>query len=118
AEKHSKRVSFLKGLIFRMVILLTLVIIIWPFVNRNFGASNKIDFQNGAQKQGLDKDNSQPVMLKPNFFGNDDNGKPYNITADSGMSVSENKTILNNITADMALKDGSRIKLRSVRGDY
>jgi lipopolysaccharide export system protein LptC len=118
AEKHSRRVSFLKGLILRLIIGLTLVIIIWPFVSKHFGSSSKIDFQNDADKKTVSQPSGQPVMLKPNFFGNDDNGQPYNITSDSGMSLSENRTVLNNLTAEMALKDGSRIKLRSVRGDY
>jgi hypothetical protein len=123
AEKHSRRVAFLKRSIKRAVILLTLVIIIWPMINKLLGSSSKIEFQSETAEKSVEKpvekkNNASPVMVRPEFFGNDDSGQPYSIKADSGVSKSENKTVLDNIIADMALKDGSRIKLSSVHGDY
>ncbi len=120
AERHTARVNYLKKFIFRMVILLTLMIIVWPFVNKDWGGS-KIEFQNeDAAKSAKANDNASnlPVMMRPNFYGNDNNNQPYNISADSGVSVSENKTVLSHIKADMALKDSSRINIESSRGDY
>jgi lipopolysaccharide export system protein LptC len=121
AEKHSERVNYLKKFIFRMVILLIILLIVWPMANRDWSGS-KINFSNeeADQKNTEEKakDQNLPVMLKPNFFGNDDNGQPFNITAVSGVNVSENKVVLTDIAAQMNLKDNSKIKLVSSRGDY
>jgi lipopolysaccharide export system protein LptC len=120
AEKHTARVAYLKKFIIRMVILLSLLIIVWPLVNKNWGGS-KLEFQNNDKPVAgipAKDDSNLPVMLKPKFFGNDDNGQPFNITSDSGVSVNENKTILTNIKSDMALKDNTRLKLASAHGDY
>jgi lipopolysaccharide export system protein LptC len=118
AEKHTARVANMKKFIVRMVILLTLLIIIWPLVNKNWGGS-KLEFQNeNAVPVNAQDGSNLPVMLKPKFFGNDDNGQPFNITSDSGVNVNENKTILTNIIADMVLKDNTRLKIESAHGDY
>ncbi len=123
AEKHSQRVAGLKKFIIRMVVLLTLLLIVWPLANKNW-AGSKISFQNEEQQKDAGKnsdekpDNSLPVMLKPNFYGNDDHGQPFNISAVSGVSVNENKVILNDLVGEMYLQDNSKVNIQSPHGDY
>jgi hypothetical protein len=135
AEKHSARVKKTKKFLTRMIFLLVILIIVWPLANKDW-AGSKISFQNESQAENqtvkqenkngfldnsVDKKDelaNMPVMMKPNFFGNDDNGQPYNINAISGVSVSEEKIILREINADMSLKDSSKIILKSENGDY
>jgi len=126
AEKHSKRVVAMKKFILRMVILLVILLIVMPIANKNWIGS-KISFKNddaNIEKNQHTKNDEKnnlaglPVMLKPNFFGNDDNGQPFNISADSGVSISEEKIVLTNLKANMALKDSSRFNVISSHGDY
>ncbi len=121
AERHTVRVSFLKKFILRLVILLILLLVIWPLANKDWGGQ-KLNFSsredNGSEKQSENKIEKLPAMMKPNFYGNDNNGQPFNINADSGISVSEDKIVLNNIVADMSLRDNSRINLSSRQGDF
>ncbi len=122
AEIHTERVRSLKRTILRMVILLIILLIVWPLANRDFSGS-KLNFSNDNEKNkveanGKKADAELPVMLKPNFFGNDDNGQPFNITAVSGVSVSEDKVVLTEIAANMFLKDNSKIALNSSHGVY
>lgn len=133
AEKHSVRVKKTKKFLARVTVLLTILIIVWPLANKDW-AGSKISFSNetsknsqpSQEKSGLiDKTPNKneelsklPVMMKPNFFGNDDNGQPYNINAVSGVSVSEEKIVLQELKAEMHLKDNSKIKLSSETGDY
>jgi hypothetical protein len=109
--------------------LLVLLLIALPIANKNWLGS-KINLKNDNPVENQESENSQklepkknnlsglPVMLKPNFFGNDDNGNPFNISANSGVSLSEDKIVLSDLNADMLLKDKSKIKISSYKGDY
>lgn len=118
AERHSVRVDSMKKFILRVVILLIILLLVWPMAKRDWSGS-KLSFTNNKTEQEKKAEAEKlPVMLKPNFYGNDDNGQPFNITAISGVSVSETKVVLTDITANMALKDNSRVTLISSHGDY
>jgi len=120
AERHSEKVSWLKRFIFRMVILLIILLIVWPLAKGKLSDS-KINFSKGkgAEDRNIeDNIDNLPVIMKPSFFGNDNNGQPFNIIAGSGVSVSEAKVVLNNISANMSLKNNSRVSLSSSHGSY
>lgn len=128
AENHSKRVKFLRKIIFRVIILMVVLIIVWPLTVRNLQGykvnflSEKENAEESTVSNGLEPKEKEvediPVMLKPRFYGSDDNGQPYSISADSGVSVSEKKVVLSNIEGNMNLKDNSRLEVSSAHGDY
>lgn len=126
AEKHSLRVVTIKKFILRVVILLVILLIVWPFANKNWSDDKKLNFhnenfqQNNSEEQSKNNNNQKnlPVMLQPKFFGNDDNGQPFNINAINGVSVNENKVVLNELDAEMYLHDKSKVNITSKSGDY
>ncbi len=114
AEKHTARVAFLKKFIMRMVVLLVILLIVWPLANRHW--DSKISFGGATDKKT--EDNNLPVMLKPKFFGNDNDGQPYHLNAVSGVSVNSNKVVLNDLNGDMISKQNSKVNIASHHGDY
>lgn len=116
AEKHTERVRVLKKSILRMVILLVILLIIWPLANRHWGSN--LSFTNQKESAQSKNAENRPVMLKPKFYGNDDNGKPYSLNAISGVSVNDDKIVLNELSGDMELKDNSKVKVASKHGNY
>jgi len=131
AERHSKKVKFLKKFLFYTILLLVKAIIIWPLLLKNSEKykvnfdSKKEDSQQQSQ-QNLDDNKEKkrqviqdiPVMIAPKFFGMDDNLQPYNISADSGVSVNSDKVVLDNIEGDLRLKNNSKLEIKSNDGDY
>lgn len=122
AETHSKKVKFLKKLTFRLIVLLVILVVVWPLSVKNMqGYKLKFFSEEDVAKNKAETGKPSeeiPVMLNPRFFGNDDNGQPYNISADSGVSVSSEKVVLSNIKGEMALKDNSKLYISSEHGDY
>lgn len=127
AERHSNRVALLKEIILRIILISIIAIVIWPLTVKNM-QGHKVNFASSDNKSTDGKSADEisdkgdvekiPVMLKPRFFGNDDNGQPYRLSADSGVSVSESKVVLSNIKGDMSLKDNSKLGISSLHGDY
>jgi|GEM_PF-3338199 len=122
AEKHSIKVEFFRKFLFYSILLLIIAIVVWPLVLKN-SEGYKLDFEPEevkAKKEEVADNNVQdiPVMLKPKFFGTDENSQPYNISADSGVSVSSNKIVLTNIEGNLSLKDNSKLAISSKNGDY
>jgi len=119
ASRHSKKVTARKRFILRLVILLIILMIVWPVFHNGLMGNSKISLQkDGKQKQGDKPEQSVPVMMKPRLYGYDDNNEPYNITADSSVSISETKMILSNLNGQMRLKDDSQVVMHSLKGDY
>jgi hypothetical protein len=136
AELHSKRVNFIKRFFIKLIIISLLLVLFLPLINKNWGgfklnlqkkesqeesAESNTDLENyedikSGSNSSSDKD--MPVMDNPQFYGNDDNTQPYNITADTGISVSERKIVLVNIGGKITLQNNSQIKVKADQGDY
>lgn len=92
--------------------ILALVLIIFSLYNPvqdNF----KVTFSNIS---GLTSE--QPKMINPRFQGVDNDNQTYNISADSATKLSDFSVSLENINADINLKDGEWIALLATKGVY
>ncbi|MDX1948954.1 MAG: LPS export ABC transporter periplasmic protein LptC [Rickettsiales bacterium] len=119
AEIHSKRVSKLKGMIIRLIFLCLIGVLIFPLFLKNMQGS-KINFEKNSENQGSEEvpTDTIPVMLSPDFYGQDKNNKPFNIKAKSAVSISDDKIVLINIDGKIELEDGSKVNLKSEKGNY
>lgn len=119
AELHSERVARWKASIIRIILLLLILFLLIPFFLKNFQGF-KLNFE-GTPDDKEDTSNPTdtiPVMIAPKFFGEDNNNRPYNISAKSSVSVSSEKIVLIDIEAEIELQDKSKVKLASEQGDY
>ncbi len=119
AQKFSARYSlFVNAMRFILpAIALSLIglIIAWPHVQNTGKARFKLNFANIAPSTA-----SSLTMVKPRFTGVDDSQRPYTVTADNATQVASGSPLidLEQPVADMTMKDGSWIVLRSAEGTY
>ncbi len=119
AEIHSKRVSKLKGMIIRLIFLCLIGVLIFPLFLKNMQGA-KINFEKNSENQGSEEVPTDiiPVMLSPDFYGQDKNNKPFNIKAKSAVNIDEDKIVLIDILGNLQLEDSSKVKLKSKKGNY
>jgi lipopolysaccharide export system protein LptC len=116
AAKHSSFVSLMKRRIIIAVTLLIALLIIWPLTDIG-SSSYKLNFD-GSGAETIQNAHEKPEMQNPKFHGIDKNNRPFNITALKGISLADNKILLDNINGDITLKDGSWISILSEQGNY
>lgn len=119
AELHSKKVTKLKSTFLRLILLSIVLVLVLPLFVKNLQGF-KISFDNSENKNSEEATPTDliPVMLSPNYFGKDSNDRPYNISAQSAVSVSKEKIVLLNITGKIELQDKSLVSIKSEQGDY
>jgi lipopolysaccharide export system protein LptC len=59
----------------------------------------------------------ESVMLKPHFQGYDEQGQPFNIRASKAAQKSADIVVMDNITADVSLKDSTWLSIVSGSGE-
>jgi len=111
--QHSSRVNLLKKSILLLLLFLVVLMSVWPLTELG-----KKQFNISFEKIEIPLDDEKPRMLKPRFHGLDSNRQPYNITADDAVKKDENNILMQNINADISLKNGEWISLLSDEGTY
>lgn len=111
--RHSRRVRKLKIVMISLTSLIILAVIVWPLTNMGQN-SFKLGLENNNQVSSTDATN----MIKPRFHGLDKNKQPFNVTADSATQKDTENVLLDNINADILLKDGDWMSLLSKTGTY
>ncbi|MDB2414708.1 LPS export ABC transporter periplasmic protein LptC [Rickettsiales bacterium] len=112
---HSRVVVVIKAVLLFGAIVLLLVLSIFPMVN-SVHDQYRLTFSHVEQVEKNGEKQTQ--MLNPRFQGIDEDGQPYNVTADIAIRDKNDKLYLHNINADMTLKDGTWLSLLSSQAKF
>ncbi len=109
--RYTRFVLFTKGTLVFLVVLIVGMLIIIPVTNRDQGGI-RIAFSN--IEHGSDV--LTPKMVNPQFRGFDEQDQPFTVTADYAQQKDENTIVLSNVNADITLKSGKWVSLKSNEG--
>lgn len=114
SARYSLFVSLMRFVLPAVAFALVVLVVAWPQMH----AAKKrfhIDFANISPK-----DANTLAMTKPRFTGVDEGERPYTVTADSATQVASGSPLidLDQPVADVTLKDGTWVALRSKEGTY
>ncbi len=111
---YSRFVLTTKLLLPAVAVLLVVLVVLWPHLN-----SSDRKFRMGFTTSKLDGAEGSS-MINPRFFGTDEKGRPFSITADVAHNplAGESKVTLERPKADIALKDGTWLAVSAQSGIY
>lgn len=119
SNQHVSKVNKYRNTLFKLIILGIFITVFWPVFSGNWqgyklnmGAGNKED-DNLENAQG-----TAPVMLKPRFYGEDENRQPYEMKAESAVNLTDDKVVLFELNGNIQLEDGQIFQVKSESGDY
>lgn len=110
---YSRVVSLTKALLLAIALCLSAALIILPFtsqVNRNFRLTFS-SIEKGAAGE-------KPKMINPHLQAVDGNNHTYNITAKSAIQDKKERVILQQVNADINLKDEGWLSLSAADGVF
>jgi lipopolysaccharide export system protein LptC len=113
-SRHSRFVNLLKYGLPAAALLVVLVVIGWPGVQRE-SEGFRLTFSEFVRDQ-----EGAPGMLNARFVGADKEGRPYLITAESARQNPGDTGFvrLNNLQADLTLSNGIWLTMTASQGDY
>jgi len=112
--RYSRTVNLLKYGLPAAALVVVLVVIGWPGVQRETEGF-RLTFSSFVQDQ-----DGAPGMLNARFVGADKEGRPYLITAESARQNPDNTGYirLSNLQADVTLSNGIWLTMTARQGDY
>lgn len=111
-RQTTRRTKHMKRAIVGLVGLLVVVMIVWPLTNMG-KRSFKVNLA-GSSAPADDK----PHMIKPRLHGMDKDGQPYNVTARDALQEDKDNVMMQEVSGDVALKDGGWVSLTADTGHY
>jgi hypothetical protein len=118
SDEHQSRIKIYRNNLIKIIILGFLLVFCWPLFSGNwYGYQINVNSEDDKKTETPEQDTT-PVMLKPRFYGEDENKQLYYIEAISAVSVTDDKLILYKISGNMMLNDKSVIEVNSENGDY
>jgi lipopolysaccharide export system protein LptC len=115
SARHSLFVNFMRFVLPAIALSLVAVVVVWPQMHD----SGKMRFRLNFAK--INPNSASTLsMVKPRFTGLDSGQRPYTVTADSATQVASGSSLidLDKPVADLTMKDGTWVALRSTEGTY
>lgn len=114
SARYSLFVNLMRFVLPAVAFTLVILVIAWPQMHPG-KISFHIKFANLSPK-----DANTLAMVKPRFTGVDEGERPYTVTAESATQVASGSPLidLDQPVADVTLKDGTWVALRSTEGTY
>lgn len=110
---YTRMVFATKYLLSFLAFVLICFLVFLPLIN-SFRENYRLTFSK-IENPSNDED---PKMINPRFQGVDSDDQTYGISADSAIKKKDNTLVLNNINADMNLRNGSWVALMSNSGTF
>ncbi|MGO1119145.1 LPS export ABC transporter periplasmic protein LptC [Rhodovibrionaceae bacterium A322] len=113
-DGYSRFVGFMKFVLPALAVALILLIIVWPRLE-----ADEKSFRLGISDLAAEL-TSNSVMVNPRFAGMDENGRPFNVTAENASQeqYGADAIDLEEPRADMELEDGAWLALAASQGRY
>ena len=114
SARYSLFVNLMRFVLPAIAFTLVVLVIAWPQMHPG-KVRFHINFANISPK-----DANTLAMVKPRFTGVDEGQRPYTVTAESASQVASGSPLidLDQPVADVTLKDGTWVALRSTEGTY
>ena len=110
-KRHRSLIILLKFVLPAVAAILALALIVYPML---YPQEKKILIESIPVAQG----NTNPAMVNPHFSGFDKDKQPYNINAERAYQQDPRKIFMENLTADIMLKNGTWASIVTPKGLY
>lgn len=108
--RRAKLVSMVKlALLFVALLLLVAVL----YISFRQSSDNRFNLVFSSIESG---DDSLPTMINPRFHGMDKDNNPYNVTATKAVQQDDETVLMDEVAADLTLKDKSWLSVLSPHG--
>ena len=117
---HVSKVRKYRNYLIKLIGLGVFITVFWPVFSGNW-QGYKINMNSGndnANNPEEEAKDTTPVMLKPRFFGEDENKQPYFLQAKSAVNLTEEKIVLFDINGNIKLQSDEVLQVISDTGDY
>jgi lipopolysaccharide export system protein LptC len=114
STRYSVFVSLMRFVLPAVALVLVAVVVVWPQIH-----TGKLRFRLNFATVSPNSANTL-AMVKPRFTGLDAGQRPYTVTAEAATQVAGGSPLLDldKPVADVTLKDGTWVVLRSTEGTY
>lgn len=113
-QKYTARISLLKKIFALLAVLVVIILIILPFLD----PSSTDEFRLTFEQINYEGQESEPVMISPNFQGIDNSGYPYNLTASQARNVQSDIIDLVEVRADIQTTPNEWVYFSSDTAQY
>ncbi|HYM31253.1 MAG TPA: LPS export ABC transporter periplasmic protein LptC [Candidatus Cybelea sp.] len=112
--KRNRFIAMMKLLLPLAALVLVGLVIAWPQLHPRYGSRIALSFSD------VELQDQRLRMANPRYQGIDNHGRPYLVTADSGIQEGAQRetVVLDNVQADITLEDGTWAALTAKKGTY